>query len=80
MKSCNDLVNACVSTKTHIILYLTMKNHIQYLYHKYIKLFILICLISLGCCSTSEAQITTPTGKLIGNAVMDSFLQKQMDS
>lgn len=57
-----------------------MKNHIQYLYHKYIKLFILICLISLGYCSTSEAQITTPTGKLIGNAVMDGFLRKQMDS
>ncbi|SEM63935.1 CubicO group peptidase, beta-lactamase class C family [Mucilaginibacter gossypiicola] len=57
-----------------------MRNYLQYLYHKYRRLFTLILLVSFVFRNTSEAQIATSTGKIISNASMDSFLQKQMDS
>ncbi|WP_114937850.1 serine hydrolase domain-containing protein [Mucilaginibacter endophyticus] len=57
-----------------------MKNSIQYLYHKYSCSFLLIILASFAFCSCLNAQITTPNGKVISSAAMDSFLQKQMDS
>lgn len=52
----------------------------SHIYNKYTRLLILTCLVLSRLICNVQAQIISPAGKLISNAAMDAFLQKQMDS